>query len=148
VSEKEDTMSEKKFVHVDDDDAVGYGKPPKHRRFKAGKSGNPSGKKHRIEYEEDDHPLRRYMLELRAVASNGKKIEMPAVDIMIKNMVSKALGGCYKTQKLLIQESGGLTALREEYKHQKSQADREFIDAVLKKANKWYEPDVPTKKKT
>jgi hypothetical protein len=141
-------MSEKKFVHVPDDDAVGYGKPPKHTRFKPGESGNPSGKKRRIKYEEDDHPLRRYMLELRAVASKGKKIKMPAVDIMIKNMVSTALGGCYKTQKLLIQESGGLTALREEYKRQKSQADQDFIDAVWKEANEWIARTDPAEKKS
>jgi GMP synthase PP-ATPase subunit len=29
----------------DDDDRVGYGKPPKHSRFKPGRSGNPKGKK-------------------------------------------------------------------------------------------------------
>jgi hypothetical protein len=139
-------MSEKKFIHVDDDDAVGYAKPPKHTRFKAGPSGNPRGKKRRIEYEEDDHPLRRYMLELKTVASNGKKIEMPAVDIMIKNMVTKALGGCYKTQKLLIQESGGLTALREEQKRQKSQADQALIDAVRKKIDEWAEISTENKK--
>ena len=28
----------------DDDDAVGYGKPPKHTRFKPGQSGNPKGR--------------------------------------------------------------------------------------------------------
>jgi hypothetical protein len=27
----------------DDDDRVGYGKPPKHSRFKPGRSGNPNG---------------------------------------------------------------------------------------------------------
>jgi hypothetical protein len=29
----------------DEDDQVGYGKPPKHSRFKPGQSGNPKGKK-------------------------------------------------------------------------------------------------------
>jgi hypothetical protein len=28
----------------DDDDKVGYGKPPKHTRFKKGQSGNPRGR--------------------------------------------------------------------------------------------------------
>ena len=65
---------------------------------------------------------------------------MPAIDIIIKRMINKAMGGCTKTQKLLIQESGGLTALREEYKHQKTLADQEFIDRVLKKANEWVAP--------
>lgn len=31
-----------------DDDAVGYGRPPKHTRFQKGRSGNPTGKRKRL----------------------------------------------------------------------------------------------------
>jgi Family of unknown function (DUF5681) len=121
----------------DDDEGVGYGKPPKHSQFKKGKSGNPDGRKRREAYEETDNPLRMYMLEQMAVTLKGKKVQMPVVDVLIKSIINKALGGCHKSQKLLIQESGGLKALREEYKRQRTKADEEFIEAVLKKAEEW-----------
>jgi hypothetical protein len=121
----------------DKDDPVGYGKPPKHSQFKKGKSGNPDGRKRREAYEETDNPLRMYMLEQMAVTLKGKKVQMPVVDVLIKSIINKALGGCHKSQKLLIQESGGLKALREEYKRQRTKADEEFIEAVWKKAEEW-----------
>jgi len=121
----------------DKDDPVGYGKPPKHSQFKKGRSGNPDGRKRREAYEETDNPLRMYMLEQMAVTLKGKKVQMPVVDVLIKSIINKALGGCHKSQKLLIQESGGLKALREEYKRQRTKADEEFIEAVLKKAEEW-----------
>src|SRR6476659_9432704 len=92
---------------------VGYGKPPKHTRFKKGQSGNPKGRPPRFSYEEDEAPLRRYLLEPMTVIIKGKKTEMSTIDVIIKSMIQKAVQGCPRTQKLLIQESGGLTALRE-----------------------------------
>jgi hypothetical protein len=133
-------MSEKEtiFHHVDDDDdAVGYGKPPKHTRFKRGQSGNPKGRKRRMAHEEAENPLRMYMLEQMTVMMKGKRVKMPVVDVIIKSMIQKAATGDYRSQKLLIQESGGLKALREEHKHQRTQADQEFINEVRKEADKW-----------
>jgi Family of unknown function (DUF5681) len=121
----------------DDDDAVGYGKPPKQSRFKKGQSGNPRGRKCREAYEETENPLRMYMLEQMTVTIKGKKVTMPVVDVIIKSMINKAAGGCHKTQKLLIQESGGLKALREEYKRQKSLADEALIEQVRRETEEW-----------
>jgi hypothetical protein len=120
-----------------DDDRVGYCKPPKRTRFRPGQSGNPRGRTHREAYEETENPLRMYMLEQMKVSIKGKKVKMTAVDLIIKSMINKAVAGCHKTQKLLIQESGGLRALREEYKRQKTKADEEFIEQILKKADEW-----------
>jgi hypothetical protein len=114
----------------DDDDSIGYGKPPKHSRFKKGQSGNPRGRKRREAYEETEHPLRTYLLEPMPVTIKGKKVKMPVVDVLMKSMINKALGGCHKTQKLLLQESGGLKALREEYKRKQSSADLALIEQV------------------
>jgi hypothetical protein len=124
-------------IDDDDDENVGYGKPPKHSRFKKGQSGNPHGRKRREAYEETENPLRMYMLEQMAVTIKGKKVKMPVVDVLIKSLINKALGGCHKSQKLLLQESGGLKALREEYKHQKTKADQEYIEQVRKEIDEW-----------
>jgi hypothetical protein len=133
-------MSEKEtiFHHVaDDDDAVGYGKPPKHTRFKPGQSGNPRGRKRRLAYEEDENPLRVYMLETMTVSIKGKKVKLPVVDVIIKSMIQKAASGDHRSQKLLLQESGGLKGLREEYKHRKTDVDEEYLRDLRKRADSY-----------
>jgi hypothetical protein len=129
------------FDDEDDDDRVGYGRPPKHSRFKKGQSGNPRGRKRRHRYEEEENPLRMYLLEEMTVKMSGRKVKMPAIDVIIKSMINKAMAGDHRSQKLLIQESGGLKALREEFKQQKSSADQALIDAVHKEAKEWFKLD-------
>ena len=80
----------------DNDDRVGCGKPPKRTRFRPGQSGNPRGRKRREAYEETENPLRMYMLEPMKVSIKGKKVKMTAVDLIIKSMINKAVGGCHK----------------------------------------------------
>jgi hypothetical protein len=130
-------MSEHEPIQVDDDYDVGYGKPPKHTRFKKGKSGNPKGRPRRFAFEDDEAPLRRYLLEPMTVIIKGKKTVMPTIDVIIKSMIHKAIQGCLRTQKLFIQESGGLTALREEAKRVMSGADQEYVRLVQEKAKEW-----------
>ncbi len=63
---------ERKIIHLDDDAySVGYCKPPKTSQFKKGQSGNPRGRKHRVSYEEDDFPIRKFMLEFVPVKIDG-----------------------------------------------------------------------------
>ena len=128
-----------KIIQMDDNDEykVGYGKPPKTTRFKKGQSGNPNGRKPRVAYEEDDFPIRRFMMELMEVKLKGKKEKMTRFDVLLMTLIQKALSGCFKSLKLLIQESGGLKAFREEWKRQKNQADQEMIDQVWRDAEHW-----------
>lgn len=130
----------RKTISVDNDYEVGYGKPPKYSQFKKGKSGNPKGRPPSSTFEEEA-PLRRYLLESITVFVKGKKVQMPAVEVIIKSMIQKAAQGCHRSQKLLLQQSGGLTALREEAKRQKSQADEAYIAHVLEKAKEWLSED-------
>jgi len=122
-------MSKKVFNKNTRQYEVGFGKPPKHTQFKKGQSGNPKGRP-RFEFEEDEAPLRRYLLEPITVTVKGKTVQMPAIDVIVKSMIQKAAQGCHRSQKLLIQESGGLTALREEWKRQMTQADQEYFERV------------------
>jgi Family of unknown function (DUF5681) len=125
----------------DDDDRGGYGRPPKASRYKKGQSGNPSGRKRRHRYEEEENPLRMFLLEEKTVKIAGKKVKMPAVDIITMSMINKAMAGDHRSQKLLIQESGGLKAIREEWKRQKNSADQAMIDEVHRMAKEWLRDD-------
>lgn len=133
-------MSDKFFNENTRRYEVGYGKPPKHTRFKKGQSGNPKGRP-RFVFEEDEAPLRRYLLEPITVTIKGKKVKMPAIDVIVKSMVQKAAQGCHQTQKLLIRESGGLKALRAEWKRQMTLADQELIEGARKELDRWIVKD-------
>ena len=71
------------------------------------------------------------------VKIQGKKVRMPAIDVIIKSMINKAAAGDHRSQKLLIQESGGLTAIREERKRAHNSADQAVIEEARKELEKW-----------
>ncbi|HEV3500148.1 MAG TPA: DUF5681 domain-containing protein [Bradyrhizobium sp.] len=130
-------------IHVDDgdDETVGYGRPPKHTRFKPGQSGNPGGRKPVVDFSEWENPLSKYLLEMRTVNIKGKNVRMPVVDIMIKTAIQRALSGCHKMFKVLLDGSGGLTALVQEQKRQRTKADDELIRQVREEVKNWNSDD-------
>jgi hypothetical protein len=121
----------------DEDDRVGYGKPPKHTRFRPGQSGNPRGRSRAVDFRDWENPIQKYMLELITVTIKGKKEKVPVVDALIKSAIRRALEGCTKHLKVLLDGSGGLKDLIQEQKRQKTKADEEFIEQVRKEAEEW-----------
>ena len=86
------------------DDAVGYGKPPKHSRFQKGKSGNPNGK-----------PQGSKSIPLLVGRSLGKKItvtidgrskRLTIAEAIAIQLVKKALSGDARTVMQVIQLQG------------------------------------------
>jgi Family of unknown function (DUF5681) len=131
-------MSEKKqFIHVDDSDAVGYGKPPKHTRFKPGQSGNPRGRRRTVDYAGWENPIQKYLLEPVTVTIKGKKEKVPAVDALMKMAIGRALGGCTKHLKVLLDGSGGLKALIQEQGRQTTLAQEAIIEQARRELHKW-----------
>ena len=127
-------------IHVndgDDDEAVGYGRAPKRTRVKPGQSGNPRGRKPVVDFSEWENPLRKYLLELQTVTIKGKNVKMPVVDILIKTAIKRASNGCTKSLKVLLDGSGGLQALIQEQKRQRTKADDEFIRQLWEEAKNW-----------
>jgi hypothetical protein len=124
-----------------DDDRVGYGKPPKRTRFKPGQSGNPRGRSRAVEFRDWENPIQRYMLEPITVTIKGKKEKVPVVDALIKTAIRRALEGCTKHLKVLLDGSGGLKALIQEQERQKTKADQEFLDRMRKEAEEWISRD-------
>lgn len=78
---------------------VGYGKPPKHTRFKKGSSGNPKGRPKgarnlKTELEEE-------FFEKIPVKEDGKASKVSKQRAMIKKLMAKAVAGDIRAATLL-----------------------------------------------
>jgi hypothetical protein len=84
-----------------DDYEVGYGKPPKHTRFKSGQSGNPRGRpKGQLSLEA---ALNRALSEtMEVIDKNGRRRKLSKLDVAITGLVNRSVKGDAKaTQQLL-----------------------------------------------
>ncbi|MES0138861.1 DUF5681 domain-containing protein [Mesorhizobium sp. LSHC422A00] len=75
-----------------DDEEVGFGKPPRHSRFKPGQSGNPRGrpKKTGKNFANDvQTELGRKVI----VRENGREVELTKGAVIVKTLVGKAMKG-------------------------------------------------------
>jgi hypothetical protein len=89
-----------------DDDEVGYGKPPKHTRFKKGQSGNASGRPNGAR--NLNTAIAKVMKTKVTVRKGTRTLEMFAVDAIANRLLQRALEGDLKALKGLI-EHGGLS---------------------------------------
>jgi hypothetical protein len=84
-----------------EDDEVGYGKPPKHSRFKKGQSGNPKGrpkgKKNRTTV------ITAMLDEVTTVMEGGKARRMTKLEIIVAVLINKALKGDKKAIDMVLQ---------------------------------------------
>ena len=72
-----------------DDYAVGYGRPPKHTRFKPGHSGNPKGRpKGTMNLKTD---LMEELSERISVSEGGKSKKLSKQRALLKSLVAKAI---------------------------------------------------------
>ena len=85
---------------MSEDDDVGYKKPPKHSRFKKGKSGNPKGRpKGRKNL--STHLYR--ILNERILIKEGDKVcKITKGEAMLKSLMQKALKGDAKAVNLMM----------------------------------------------
>ena len=70
---------------------VGYGKPPKHTRFKPGQSGNPKGRRKRSKNLRS--VLREALFKTVTVIENGQLRTMTRMEAMVTGLVAKGLKG-------------------------------------------------------
>ena len=85
-----------------EDYRVGPGRPPKHSRFKPGRSGNPSGrpkKRHSID--------ELFMAEAESIVtakSAGKTIRLTKIQAVMKGLLNKAASGHAESVKYVLRE--------------------------------------------
>jgi hypothetical protein len=84
----------RKHGEVPADYAVGWGKPPKHSRFKPGQSGNPGGRK---KGSVNVKTAVRQALESHVeLTENGQKRSVSLLDALVLNLAQQALRGNVK----------------------------------------------------
>ena len=84
----------------DDDDSVGYRRPPKKTRFKKGVSGNPSGRRKGSPNLATD--LRDELEERVTVREGGRPRRLTKQQALIKTLMAKALQGDPKAAAALL----------------------------------------------
>lgn len=83
----------------DEDETVGYGKPPQSTRFKKGVSGNPSGRKpgrHR------EVPYEAILGQKLTIVKNGVEIKMTAEEAFLRKILNDATKGKMSSATLVM----------------------------------------------
>jgi len=84
-----------------DEEAVGYGKPPKHSQFRPGQSGNPKGRPKGVP--DISAMLAAAMNEPVFITENGARKRITKMEAAIKQLANKAAGGDARATKLLME---------------------------------------------
>ena len=83
-----------------DQDAVGYGKPPKHSQFKKGQSGNPKGRPR------GKRNMASLVAEVLAqkvtITANGKRKRVSSETALLLRLREKALGGDLRALQIML----------------------------------------------
>ena len=86
----------------DDENVVGYGRPPRHTRFQPGRSGNPKG---RPKGSKNFNTLFSEELALPVtLTENGKRRRMPKTRALVKQTINKALSNDPKSAALVFDQ--------------------------------------------
>jgi len=110
---------------------VGYGKPPKHSRWQKGQSGNPKGRPRR---NRDITGLVDALLAQRIVVRNGKTTKrMSRLDHLLHRVFESALAGDPRLIRMVLDEARKGEGRAEKQERHFGPADREVIDALLKR---------------
>lgn len=113
------------------EDTVGYGRPPRHTRWKKGQSGNPSGRPKGTRGLKTD--LRAELISRMEISMNGKRVSGTKQQLMLRTLSARAAAGDVRATRILIDlvlqvfgpddQGGGPKAL--------SRTDQQILDELL-----------------
>ena len=84
----------------DDNDPVGYKRPPKHKQFRAGESGNPAGRRKGARNFKTD--LVAELHEQIPIRENGREMKITKQRAFIKALVAAAIKGDMRATNALV----------------------------------------------
>ena len=115
---------------------VGYGRPPVEHRFKTGNRANPKGRGKKTRNRKV--VVREVLLELIKVNEGGVEKQMPALQVVLKRLLSQALKGDLKAAITVIgmaQREGLLTPEEEEAVDALSDNDMAIVQDAMQRLN-------------
>lgn len=116
---------------ANNDDEVGYGKPPKKHWFKPGQSGNPKGRKKGSRGLKTD--LRAELRSKVPVTENGKTKQLTKQQLVLKALVTKAAKGDIRAAAQVLSLSMQMHGIEDERvgKSQVSASDAAVLEDYL-----------------
>ncbi len=84
---------------ADEGEEVGYGKPPVQHRFRPGRSGNPKGRPKRPATLQE--VLHNRMFAPVTVTENGKRRNIPMIDVVVAKQLKSAANGDHRAAALI-----------------------------------------------
>jgi Family of unknown function (DUF5681) len=122
--------------HQGGDYQVGYGRPPVEHRFKPGNRANPKGRGKKTRNRKV--VVREMLSELVKVNEGGVEKQMPALEVVIKKLLSQALKGDHRSALTIIglaQRDGLLTPEEEEAVDALSDNDMAIVQDHMQRLN-------------
>lgn len=115
----------------DDNDGIGYGRPPKQHQFKPGQSGNPRGRPRGRRGLKSD--LQQILSEKISITHEGRKRKITIQRGVLQALASKALKGHVLAQDKLLQLVANHLGVDDpgSRKSALSPQDQAMLDAVL-----------------
>jgi len=80
---------------------VGFGKPPKASRFPKGQSGNPAGRPKRGTSLDD--LMAKHLDKTYSITINGARTPYSGLEALVMSLVTSAIAGNYRSQKLVME---------------------------------------------
>jgi hypothetical protein len=115
---------------------VGYGRPPVEHRFKTGNPANPKGRGKKTHNRKV--VVREVLFELIKVNEGGVEKQMPALQVVLKKLLSQALKGDLKAAITVIgmaQREGFLTPEEEEAVDALPDNDMAIVQDAMQRLN-------------